>query len=152
MFYVSTLASVRTCVCSLTFFFVYMEVQTRNRPPEESRVVLGNPRIAVARGTWHRFYVRRWSYLPTKKKTGISPGKDSEGTSMLEGLLRARTSCLILGSVTPLKFSVEGKQDPREAIMAPLVLSTPCGNPGWALPASEGQENCDHLPKSKYAT
>ena len=54
-------------------FFVYMEVQARNRPPEESRVVLGNPRIAVARGTWHRFYVRRWSYLPSEKKRQAFP-------------------------------------------------------------------------------
>ena len=51
----------------------------------------------MASGTWHRFHVRRWSYLPEKK--GISPGKDGEGTSMLEGLLRARASCLIPGSV-----------------------------------------------------
>ena len=47
--------------CGHSRFLVYMEVQARNRAPEESRVVLGNP-----------------------KKTGISPGKDGEGTSMLE--------------------------------------------------------------------
>ena len=54
-------------------FFVYMEVQAQSRPPQESRVVLGNPRIAVARGTWHRFYVRRLSYLPRKKKRQAFP-------------------------------------------------------------------------------
>ena len=37
--------------------------------------------------------------FPVQKKTGITPGRDGEGTSMLEGLLRARTSCLIPGSV-----------------------------------------------------
>ena len=78
-------------------FFFYMEVQARNRFPQESRVPEEIPGLSW--GTLGNFYVRRWSYIPTKKMTGISPEKDGRGTSILEGPLRARTSCLIPGSV-----------------------------------------------------
>ena len=105
------LSSVRACVFTPIFSFTW-KCRLETGPPKNLGLFWETPGLPWrgAPGTDSMLGDGRTFPVKKKKKNGISPGKDGEGTSMLEGLLRARTSCLIPGSVVfSLFFSVSLK-------------------------------------------